>query len=286
MSVARRSGTLAAQVLATVRGCGECGVRLCAAVRPVVRAARGSAGAARAVRGLCLLCVAPVSLLASTDQLYDTCSYDAIYAALLPYAEAGDAEVLWRLARACYRRGKTAEGAERAAHYREGLAFARSALEKDDTIFSVHKWVAILVNEVAQLEGSKERILQSFVMKEHMQRATELNPEDGTCWHILGMWHYNIATIPWYQRKAAAVLFATPPESSVEEALEVFLHAEEVQPNFYSQNLVMIGRCQLSLGQPSLARPYLERARDYTREHMTQDDLEAKEAALELLKGL
>ena len=45
--------------------------------------------------------------------------------------------------------------------------------------------------------------------------------------------HYNIADIPWYQRKAAALLFATPPESSFQEALDIFLHAEKIEPNFY-----------------------------------------------------
>ena len=45
--------------------------------------------------------------------------------------------------------------------------------------------------------------------------------------------YYNIASIPWYQRKVAAVIFATPPSGTYEEALEKFMHAEEVEPNFY-----------------------------------------------------
>ena len=44
---------------------------------------------------------------------------------------------------------------------------------------------------------------------------------------------YNIASMPWYQRKVASAVFATPPISSFDEALIYFLKAEEVDPNFY-----------------------------------------------------
>jgi len=39
--------------------------------------------------------------------------------------------------------------------------------------------------------------------------------------------------MPWYQRKVASAVFATPPISSFDEALIYFLKAEEVDPNFY-----------------------------------------------------
>jgi hypothetical protein len=44
---------------------------------------------------------------------------------------------------------------------------------------------------------------------------------------------YNISSMPWYQRKIASAVFATPPTSSFEEALIYFSKAEEVEPNFY-----------------------------------------------------
>ena len=52
--------------------------------------------------------------------------------------------------------------------------------------------------------------------------------------------HYSISDIPWYQRKAASVLFATPPESSFEESLKLFLHAENIDPNFYRWVLTFV----------------------------------------------
>jgi len=43
---------------------------------------------------------------------------------------------------------------------------------------------------------------------------------------------YNIASMPWYQRKIVSAVFATPPISSFDEAL-IYLKAEELDPKFY-----------------------------------------------------
>jgi predicted transcriptional regulator len=84
--------------------------------------------------------------------------------------EGGDDEVLWRLARALYELAKASSDAHRAAALlREAYDNVTAALAINDRNFAVHKWTAILVDEVAALEGSKARILQSFVMKDHMQ---------------------------------------------------------------------------------------------------------------------
>jgi len=79
-------------------------------------------------------------------------------------------------------------------------------------------------------------------------------------------------------------LFATPPTSSYEEALDNFLKAEEIDPNFYSVNLLMIGRTYLCLNDKEKARIYLTRARDYPVE--TSEDAETAKTAEKLLKSL
>ncbi|KAF2355049.1 Tetratricopeptide-like helical domain [Trinorchestia longiramus] len=229
------------------------------------------------------------SVLQEADRLYNLGNFSAICELLEPLTEGAADEVLWRLARAKYEVAKASADSKRtAALLREAYAHVTAALAINDSNFAVRKWVAILVDEVAALEGSKARILQSFVMKEHMQRACELNPSDGTSWYLLGMWHYNVAAIPWYQRKAAAVLFATPPASSFKEALGVFLHAEKVEPSFYSQNLLMIGKCYQQLQEKEKASEYLQKAVDLVKSlpQPSRDDQSACKEATELLKAL
>ena len=77
------------------------------------------------------------------------------------------------MARACYRRGKNSPNTtEKKAFFDEGLEYAQKSLAITDVNFAVHKWMAILVNEVAALEGNKAKILQSFVMRKHMEVRT------------------------------------------------------------------------------------------------------------------
>ena len=78
--------------------------------------------------------------------------------------------MLWQLARACYRRAKgVSSTTQRAELLNEALDYAERALELNDNNFAVHKWMAILVDEVVTLNGSKARIQKSFVMKRHME---------------------------------------------------------------------------------------------------------------------
>ena len=73
-----------------------------------------------------------------------------------------------------------------------------------------------------------------------MQKALEYNPKDGYAHYVLGRWCFQVASVGWIQRKAAAALFASPPESSYEQALEHFKMAETRQcftnPSFHSRS--------------------------------------------------
>lgn len=116
-----------------------------------------------------------------------------------------------------------------------------------------------------------------------MQRAIELNPKEPTLMYMLGSWCYQIADLTWYQRKIASVIFAEPPSSSFEEALKYFENAEEIEPNFYSQNLLMLGKTHLKLNNKEKALKYLKMTVDYPAKN--DDDRNAKQEAQKLLKN-
>jgi len=98
----------------------------------------------------------------------------------------------------------------------KGLEHATKALEVDDKNAYCHKWFAIMTSSVGDFLGNKEKIGNAFKIKEHAMKANELKPNDATTLHLLGRWCYNVSSIGWLERKLAATLFATPPESSFE----------------------------------------------------------------------
>uniref|UniRef100_A0A8C9VIU1 Regulator of microtubule dynamics protein 1 n=1 Tax=Scleropages formosus TaxID=113540 RepID=A0A8C9VIU1_SCLFO len=231
-------------------------------------------------------CVQVEELLERADYLYSCGETEKLYELLSQHHNSDDAELLWRLARASRDLALlshiTAEEKKRLTY--EAFEFAKKALEKNEDCFAAHKWYAVCLSEVAEYEGVKVKIATSHTIKEHLERAIQLNPKDATSMYILGYWCFAMTELPWYQRKIAAMIFSSPPTSTFEEALAYFLKAEEVDPNFYSKNLVMLGKTYLMLKDKEKAVLWLTRARDYPPR--SEEDKQVHKEAVELLKKL
>lgn len=46
---------------------------------------------------------------------------------------------------------------------------------------------AIILDYVGEQEGTKSRLLKSHEVKQHLEKALEINSLDATTWHILGI---------------------------------------------------------------------------------------------------
>nr|XP_061810323.1 regulator of microtubule dynamics protein 1-like [Nerophis lumbriciformis] len=223
-------------------------------------------------------------VLEQADYLYSCAETHKLYQLLLQYKNSDNAEYLWRLARVSRDVSvlpETDEGRKKQLMY-EAFEYAKMSLEKDDKCFAAHKWYAICLSDVGEYEGVKVKIGNSYVIREHLERALELNPKDATTLHILGYWCFTFSELPWYQRKVAAVVFASPPTSTYEEALQFFLQAEQVDPNFYSKNLLMVGKTYMAMKDEQKALLWLNKAKDYPPR--THEDKEVHKEAIDLLK--
>nr|XP_033789159.1 regulator of microtubule dynamics protein 1 [Geotrypetes seraphini] len=225
-------------------------------------------------------------ILDKADYLYEAGETEKLYHFLQEYKESDHVEILWRLARASHDVAmlSTTPKVDKKRLTYEALDFAQKALSTDTEHFAVHKWYAICISDVGDYEGTNTKIADSYVIKGHLQKAIELNPYDATSYHLMGLWCCSFAGLSWFQRKMGAMLFSTPPTSTYEEALQYFLKAEQVAPNFYSQNLLSLGKTYLQLKDTINARFWLAKAKDYPAR--TDDDKEVQKEAAKLLKGL
>ncbi|XP_077928380.1 regulator of microtubule dynamics protein 1 isoform X1 [Halichoerus grypus] len=245
-------------------------------------------------------------ILEQADYLYESGETEKLYQLLTQYKESEDAELLWRLARASRdiaQLSGTSEEEKKLLVY-EALEYAKRALEKNESSFAAHKvvsilaiandalnmevqiplqWYAICISDVGDYEGIKAKIANAYIIKEHFEKAIELNPKDATSIHLMGIWCYTFAEMPWYQRRIAKMLFATPPSSTYEEALGYFHRAEQVDPNFYSKNLLLLGKTYLKLHNKKLAAFWLMKAKDYPAH--TEEDKQIQTEAAQLLTG-
>lgn len=240
----------------------------------------------RVHRSSVVLALEREEVLEQADYLYSCAETQKLYELLLQHKNRDDADFLWRLARATRDMAllpDTSADTKKRLVY-EAHECAKSALEKDETCFAAHKWFAICLSDVGDYEGIKVKLGNSYIIRDHLLRAIELNPKDATSMHILGYWCFAFAELPWYQRKVASVIFAKPPESTYEEALEYFLKAEAVDPNFYSKNLLMLGKTYLRMNDKEKAKLWLTKAQEYPP--LTHEDKEVHKEAVETLKSL
>lgn len=142
----------------------------------------------------------------------------------------------------------------------------------------------MLCGQLAEHEGISKRIQSGFSFKEHVDKAIELQPEDPRGHFLLGRWCYQVSHLNWLEKKTATALFESPLSATVQDALQSFLKAEELQPGFSKAGRVYISKCYRELGKNSEARKWMKLAQelpDVTNEDSAfQKDLEELEVIL------
>uniref|UniRef100_A0A023FET0 Regulator of microtubule dynamics protein 1 n=1 Tax=Amblyomma cajennense TaxID=34607 RepID=A0A023FET0_AMBCJ len=220
------------------------------------------------------------------DRLHEAGDHEASYNMLLLHKDCGDPDLLWRLARVTFKRCELAPKAEKEAGLAEGIAYLDKAVQcGGENLGPVHKWYSILIGSKKDHPTTKERIHDGFLIKKHVQRAIELMPQDPLNYYVLGNWCYEVAGTPWLIRKAGQLIFSEIPSSTYEEALKHFLKAEEIKPNFYTRNLLMIAKTLLELNRKDEAVTYLKRCVNLNA-NPTVDDKRVCEEAQQSLKKL
>ncbi|KAJ1358918.1 hypothetical protein KIN20_017486 [Parelaphostrongylus tenuis] len=128
-------------------------------------------------------------IVREADTLYDGYLIENAYNVLKKWGSSDCSELLWRLARVLCEKAKLSnDKAQRTSLMYEAFAVVQKAIEKEpkDGCFGAHKWYAILLDYIGEIEGNKSRILKSYEVKEHLERALQLCSSDATTWHILG----------------------------------------------------------------------------------------------------
>ncbi|XP_041661820.1 regulator of microtubule dynamics protein 3 isoform X2 [Cheilinus undulatus] len=164
-------------------------------------------------------------------------------------AEYGESrEFLWRLARAYSDMYESTDDKQEKQNYaQQGRQEAELALKKNGLNAECHKWLAVLTGLTSQHDSMHSKLKSGHILKEHLDRAIALRDDDPMCFYLLGRWCYEVATLDWLEKKAAAALYQSPPTSTLHDALENFLKAEELSPGFSKTVRLYIAKGDLCL---------------------------------------
>jgi len=221
--------------------------------------------------------------VAEADRLYDENKRKELHEYLLQAAESTDPELLWRSARAYRDRSVMADVTDdqKKQLIMDGMEVAKRALEFGESHYACNKWYGVLLSQSGPYLGTKVKIANAPIVKQHFEKARDLKPDDATTHYLIGMWCFNVANISWLERKAAQALFGTPPESTYEEALGHFLKAEEMSPSFYSDNQLQIGLMYLKTGKKAEAKEWFQKLTNFAA-ITDEDKVKVKEAQTQL----
>ena len=198
------------------------------------------------------------------ERLFQRGEHRSLWDEMQTQAEPMSAEDKWRAARAARFLSLESEGQEERKRWVfSALELAQEAVAQQEYNWQAHKWLGIALNEVGQFEGTKTQLQNAFIIKQHWERAFELNGRrDATTAYLLGEWCFYFANMGWVTRKLASALFASPPSSSYEEALQYFLLAEELEPGFSLVNRWCIARTYRAMGNKEEFQSWLEKAKN------------------------
>jgi tetratricopeptide (TPR) repeat protein len=144
--------------------------------------------------------------------------------------------------------------------------------------------VAISYGLIQPLEGNRERIEASRIVKAAADKTIRLDPSNDLGWHVLGRWHKELADISAFQRTMAQAIYGVIlPQSTYGEAVTCFEKAIQLNPNRLI-HYIELGSVYAQMGRSEEARQLI--AKGLAMQNTEKDDPEVKRQGRELLAKL
>jgi len=227
------------------------------------------------------------TLLDEAEKLHDANDYNGT---MLKLREAekidkNNPEVLWKIARAYFDFSDQEPDNEEVQkkNLYPGFEYAKRCVEIAPNIAGGHQYYAILIGRIGEIEGTKQKIKNSYAVKEHTLKAIELDPDEPGNYHVMGRWHFALADLSWIERQIASIIYATPPKASFEEAEKYFLKAHELEPDDV-RHVLWLGKTYIELDKEDQAKKMFETVLKMKAE--SDSDKAMQNEARELLKKL
>jgi len=169
----------------------------------------------------------------------------------------------------------------------ENFDLARQYCEKaiaiDSSGWEGHTYLSIALGRLALFRGGKEKINLSKRIKAEADMGIALNPDNDIAYHVIGVWHRNLANLSWILKSFAKILYGGVPPGSNEEAVKALKKAIEINPDHINHYLEL-AKTYKEMGKKELMKEPLDTVLELP---VTEpDDDQHKEEAKKLLEAL
>jgi tetratricopeptide (TPR) repeat protein len=142
---------------------------------------------------------------------------------------------------------------ERRHYAQTALDYAIRAVDLDPKNPENVLSLAVCHGKLAVYSDTKTKIKYSRLVKEEAERALALDPNYAWAHHILGRWHYEVATLSGATRFFVRIIYGGLPAASTAEAVRQLQRAVELEPTELAHQLEL-GFALAADGQTEKAR--------------------------------
>jgi len=225
------------------------------------------------------------AILDQAEKMHDADDFNGTMAKLreAEKLDPKNPEILWKIARAYFDFSDQQPDVleVQKANIYPGFEYAKKCVELAPNVAGGHQYYAILIGRIGEVEGTKQKITNSYAVREHTEKAIALDPQNDSNYHVMGRWNFALADLSWAERQIASLIYATPPKASFEDAEKFFQKAHDLKPGEI-RHLLWLAKTQINLKKKDLAKKNLQQA--LAIQAQSDSDKAMQKEATELLK--
>lgn len=131
-----------------------------------------------------------------------------------------DAEVLWRLANHAINDGDAeTDEAKQERLYRKSMSYAERAIKAAPDNAWAHAYLAAAAGSYAMYAGGEEKVKLANRIRDELDIALKIDPENQVAHTIYGTWHREVADVSWLERKLANIFLGGLPDGSFDQSV-------------------------------------------------------------------
>jgi tetratricopeptide (TPR) repeat protein len=143
--------------------------------------------------------------------------------------------------------------------------------------------LAISYGKMLPLEGTKQQIANSRLIKIGVDKVIALEPTNDLAWHLLGQWYRALADVGSVKRAYVQVAYGKLPPAKREDAVRCFEKAIALNP-YRLMHSIELGRTYAQMGRDAEARKLITKG--LAMPETEKDDPETKNLGRQVLKQL
>ena len=120
---------------------------------------------------------------------------------------------------------------EKIQYFTSAKVYAESALQVQPNGANSHYAMALAINNLSMVTGPKDRLVNLRIIKNHLDKAININPEHAAAWQLLGRWYYKAANLNFLESTATKFFTgAVPVGASNYRAIEALKKSIVINP--------------------------------------------------------